>query len=109
MIVEADEAVTLASLGFRPEELGATLQYNVAAVDPFDKRTSQLIYQETPIDYYDIVSDSSLTYDYIMNILTQNLQTGEQFLSQQGIIVDKGLKEALFEEIQAPYLASASD
>ena len=99
MIVEADDAVTLASLGFRPDDLGATLQYNVAAVDPFDKRTSQLIYQETPIDYYDIVRDSSLTYDYIMNILTQNLQTGEQFLSQQGIIVDKGPKEALFEEI----------
>ena len=73
-----DESVFLA---FRPEIEGDVARYNNAIVDPGDPRTTYLYFIDAPLQYYAVVADTSLSFSYIMNILTED-GDGNQFLSQ---------------------------
>ena len=105
MVHFTDETVFLF---FRPDVEGELAQ-NLGAVDPGDIRKQFLMFQDSPILYYAIVQDNSLTYDYIMNILSGDSGNADQYISQQGITVEKEEKRALFTEIKVPSLASSAD
>ena len=105
MVHFTDETVFLF---FRPDVEGELAQ-NLGAVDPGDIRKQFLMFQDSPILYYAIVQDNSLTYDYIMNILSGDSGNADQYISQQGITVEKEEKRALFTEIKEPTLASSAD
>lgn len=61
---------------------------------------------ETPIRYYNLVPDTSLTYNYLLNMLTRQRDGTTQYLTQHGIRMDSENKVALFEEKIAPTVAN---
>ena len=68
-------------LAFRPEVEGDLAKYNMAIVDPGDPRKTYLYFIDAPLQYYAVVADTSLSFNYIMNILTED-SDGNQYLSQ---------------------------
>ena len=79
-----DESVLIAK---RPEVEGDFASYNNFIPEINDTRRGTLHYDDTPIQYYSIVGDSSQNYQYIMNVLTMDSDS-VQYLSQEGIYYD---------------------
>ena len=71
LVVFENQSVFLA---FRPDVEGELALYNTAIVDPGDTRQGYLLFQDAPLQYYAVVADRSLSYSYIMNILTEDSQ-----------------------------------
>ena len=75
LVIFEDESVLLA---VRPEIEGDYALYNNALVDVGSTERPSLYLDETPIEYYSIVPDTSKTYNYLLNMLTVSSNTGER-------------------------------
>ena len=101
-VIFSDESVLLA---VRPAVEGQFAQYNKALTDVGDIRRGTLYLNQTPIQYYGIFINTSqvtTSHTYILNMLTRDLRSGSQYLSQEGIEIDRSSGSALFKQIRLP-------
>jgi hypothetical protein len=73
LVIFEDESVLLA---VRPDTEGDYAKYNTALVDVGSTARPSLFLEETPIEYYSIVPDTSKTYNYLLNMLTVSNASG---------------------------------
>ena len=93
LVIFPDETVYIA---VRPQVEGELAEYSVVATDVGETKRGFLDFKDTPIQYHSVVSDSSLTYDYILNIITLG-RDGLRYLSQWGIEIDTVENSVFFE------------
>ena len=105
LILWEDESVVIAN---RPEEIGGTATYNNFIPEIDDTRRGTLHYDDAPIQYYNIVEDSSQNYQYIMNVITKDSED-LQYVSQEGIYYDSADEMILFENLRQPVLAAEGE
>lgn len=95
-------------LAIRPNILGEFASYNRKTVAVNSTQRPILFLDKTSIKYYSVVPDTSKKYSFLLNMLTGTINTsdGTQYLSQEGIILNKLTRTALFEQVRPPKVAN---